>query len=267
MPITESPVDLAFAVKLAPEKAVDYFRQKGYELTWDWFEMWQEAHAKAFTVAKVMRMDVLQDIRGLVDKSLGEGMGWSDFQREMRSLLARKGWGPEGPDLDLMGVAAPWRVKTIYETNMQTALMVGRYGEMMENVDDRPYWMYVAVMDSRTRPAHAALHGKVFRYDDPFWDHFYPPNGFRCRCRVRALTAGQVQAQGIKVETADGKLGTIEKLVSHKTGELIDVAEYTDPFTGLKVSPDVGWDYNPGKAAWIPDLRKYDTDIRKLYEE
>ena len=259
-----SDVDLLYALKLPPEMAIAYFRSKGLEITWDWFEMWQESQAVAFTVAKVLRLDVLQDMRDILDKALTDGMSFSDFQKEMRSLISAKGWGPLGADLDLMNVADPWRLRTIYETNLQTALNVGRYAEDIQNVDDRPYWMYVAVMDSRTRPAHAALNGKVFPYDDPFWDHFYPPNGFRCRCRVRAVTVAQARAMGVMIESAAGHMSTVEKLVSAKTGELVDVAQYTDPFTGLKISPDVGWDYNPGKAAWKPDLKRFDTDIRKL---
>lgn len=71
---------------------------------------------------------------------------------------------------------------------MQTSYMTGRYATQMDNVDNRPYWEYVAVMDSSTRPEHAMLNGMVYRYDDPFWKSFYPPNGCNCRCRVNALS-------------------------------------------------------------------------------
>lgn len=60
-----------------------------------------------------------------------------------------------------------------------------------------PYLMYVAVMDGRTRPSHAALNGKIWRKDDPVWSVIFPPNGFNSRCRTRALTAGQIQREGL----------------------------------------------------------------------
>jgi len=53
--------------------------------------------------------------------------------------------------------------------------------------------------------------------------------------------------------------------LSKKTGEVRPVAVYNDPFTGEKISPDVGWSYNPGKAAWFPDLDKYPYDVAKQW--
>jgi len=72
------------------------------------------------------------------------------------------------------------------------------------NVDSRPYWMYVAIIDPSTRPEHAAMNGRVFRYDDPIWQTHYPPLGPGCRCRVRALTESQVKARNITVESSVG---------------------------------------------------------------
>jgi hypothetical protein len=43
------------------------------------------------------------------------------------------------------------------------------------------------------------------------------------------------------------------------------VAVYEDPLTGRDISPDPGFSYNPGKAAWFPDLDKYDYDVARQY--
>jgi len=141
--------------------------------------------------------------------------------------------------------------------------MAGRYKAFMENVDNRPYWQYVAVLDSRTRPAHRALHGKIFRYDDPFWDTHYPPLGWNCRCRVRALSQSDVDKKDLPISSSEGKITWEDQLVSKKTGELQPVAVYHDPVTGMKIPTDVGWSYNPGKAAWFPDLDKYPYDVAR----
>ncbi|MGL9774197.1 MAG: phage minor head protein [Sodalis sp. (in: enterobacteria)] len=56
--------------------------------------------------------------------------------------------------------------------------MAWRYQRLRENVDQRPYWQYVAVINSHTRSSHASRHGRVFRYDDAGWDTLFPPNGY-----------------------------------------------------------------------------------------
>ena len=58
--------DLSYALGLTPVEAVQYFRSKGIAVTENWHDLWQEAHARAFTVAGVAKLDLLQDIRGAV---------------------------------------------------------------------------------------------------------------------------------------------------------------------------------------------------------
>lgn len=184
--------DLLYAIGLPPEKAMEYFKSKGYAFSWDWQDLWQAAQARAFTVAKAMRMDVLQTIRDEVDLALSEGRTFAEFKARLEPELKKLGWWGKHELVDADGVVtsvqlgSPYRLKTIYTNNLQTSYMGGRYREFMENVDARPYWMYQAMLDSKTRPTHRALHGKVFRYDDPFWTTHYPPNDWGCRCSVRA---------------------------------------------------------------------------------
>ena len=43
---------------------------------------------------------------------------------------------------------------------------------------------YRTVGDDRVRPEHAALNGVTLPPSDEFWESYYPPNGWRCRCTV-----------------------------------------------------------------------------------
>ncbi|CFY84808.1 Mu-like prophage FluMu protein gp28 [Salmonella enterica subsp. enterica serovar Typhi] len=242
---------------LPPKRAVSYLKSKGYQITWDWEEMWQEAHARAFTVAKVTRLDILEDIRGALQQAVDEGKTDRWFRQELEPVLKRKGWwGPRDTTDPVTGKpvtiqqGSPWRLDTIFRTNMSVLYSAGRWAEQMENVDDRPYWMYTGINDSHTRRSHLALHGLVLRWDDPFWQAFYPPNGWRCRCSVIALSATDVRARGLKVISSGSAMGQELKLVSEKTGEMRNVATFNTGTT--KVTTDVGWSYAPG-AAYRPD--------------
>lgn len=239
---------LKAAFNLPPEDAIKYFEQKGYKVSFDWHEMKREAHTRAFTVAGVTGLDVLVDIRKAVEKAQQNGQSLESFKKELQPLLEKKGWWgkkiidrPDGTQKEV-DLSAPWRLRTIYQTNMRTAAMAGQYKGMKDAADVMPYWRYVAVMDGRTRDEHRLLHGKVLPHDDPFWDKYYPPNGWGCRCTVTAMTAGQLKRKGIKISDGDAMKG----LISHTV-------------------PD-GWDYNPGKDAWLPEPKNYPAWAKEKVE-
>lgn len=268
-------VDLSYAFGLSPEQAVKYFESKGYTFSWNWRDTFQQAHTRAFTVAKALRGDVLEDLNWGVGRALREGRTLEQFQRDVMPLLQSKGWwgkvligdGEGGGQVVQLG--SPYRLRTIYQTNLQTSYLAGRYQAMMANVANRPYWMYVAILDARTRPEHRALHGTIARYDSPFWRYFYPPNGFNCRCTVQALT--QVEAinmvqdgNGTWVKEENFSVGPKE--IPGSAGEFTDVAEYR--LTGpdgkeLIVSPDIGWNYNVGRS-WLEPFTPHPLDPDNL---
>lgn len=255
--------DLSYALGLTPVEAVQYFRSKGIAVTENWHDLWQEAHARAFTVAGVAKLDLLQDIRGAVDTAIKEGRTERWFLNELAPILKKKGWwgkkevtNPDTGEVRHVRQGSPSRLKLIYRQNTQSAYMAGRYKQQLENADYEPFWQYVAVLDQKTRPAHAALHNMVFRYDDPFWGAMYPPNGWNCRCRVAAYSESRLKRRGLKVSDSAGHMVTrVVETVNRQTGEVTrrTVTGYRHGGKGsLESFTDAGFSYNPGKV-WLED--------------
>lgn len=256
-----SDIDLGYAMSLDPKLAVDYFRSKGYKITWNWQEMSTQAHAQAFTVAKAMSLDVLESIQLELDRALATGTTEHEFKKNLTPVLQKLGWWGK-INVDSSGNAkeiqlgSPRRLSTIYRTNLATAYQAGRYQQQLASSETHPFWQYVATMDDRTRAAHVALHLKVFRYDDPIWQKLYPPNGWGCRCRVRALTESQVKREGLTVESGTGKLETYEVNtgIDDATGEVYQ-SEVTQFKSGNQtMRTDAGWSGNVGNAAMGSDV-------------
>ncbi|WP_084448683.1 phage minor head protein [Desulfovibrio inopinatus] len=233
---------------LPPADAIDYFRSKGNAISFGWQDMWRDAHSKTFTVAKAMKMDILQDIRTALDTALSEGNTFEQFRKELEPLLRQKGWWGKKKMIDpltgeekLVQLGSPWRLKTIYHTNISTAYAAGHYKRMMETAEARPLWLYDAILDSRTRPMHKTWDGKVLPYDHPWWRTHYPPNGWRCRCGVIAMSEAEAARDGFTISPDPPE--QIEPWRDPRTGEVHQVPKGIDP----------GWDYNPG-AAWLPKI-------------
>lgn len=240
---TPNPADLKAIFGMEPKNAVAYLKSKGYSITWNWQDMLDQAHDQSFTVAKAMRLDLLSDIRGALETALQEGQTLKQFIADIQPVLESQGWWGQQVIVDSEGVGelvqlgSPRRLKTIYQTNLQSAYMAGRKAEMEQTTETHPYWMYVAILDGKTRPSHRALHGQVFRHDDPIWSAIFPPNGFNCRCRVVALSEAAVKRRGLKVVSSEGRMftETVETGIDKRTGEI-----RTAPVTGIRTTDAAG---------------------------
>ena len=254
----DEDIDLGYAAKLRPQEAIEFFAAKGYATSWNWWEVWESAHARAFTVAKAVQSDVLESIRGALDKALAEGQTRREFARQLEPTLQKLGWwgrkvvvDPEG-GAEVVQLGSPHRLRTIFDSNMRSTFGAARQRQQMENAGSRPFWMYDARNDGRVRPSHAAMDGQVFRSDDPIWKTHYPPNGWNCRCRVRALTAAQVRGRGLQVHDSAGALNTVQQEVGldKRTGAVITRPGTAYRFRGVDgdmhtLTPDPGWGSAP----------------------
>ncbi len=271
-----SPADLKAMFGMEPENAVAYMKSKGYAITWNWQEMLDQAHDQAFTVAKAMRLDLLSDIRGALETALQDGQTLTQFIKALQPTLEAQGWWGKQVIVDSNGGAemvqlgSPRRLKTIYQTNLQSAYMAGRKASMDETAGTHPYWRYVAILDGKTRPSHRALSGKVYRHDDPVWSSIYPPNGFNCRCRVTSLTEAALKRRGFTVDSSADRMQThtVETGVDKRTGEIrtaqVTSLRTTDSDGRVAVfRTDPGFNHAPGTGLAEALKRKQAASVQK----
>lgn len=140
---------------------------------------------RAFVVARVTDFDVLRGMQAKL-ATLPEGGDW----REIRNSLAAD-ISPYMDDTPEGRAAADAKAELLLRTHGYQAYAAARYETQRETAAALPMWQYMTVGDGNVRDDHAALDGKVFPADDPFWDDHYPPWDYGCRCFVAALTQGE----------------------------------------------------------------------------
>ena len=224
-------------LKVPPVEAIEHFRAKGYHVGFDWRDTSAREHLRSFTVAKAMKLDILEDIRGAVDEALAEGTTFHQFRSRLEPVLREKGWWGKGKLLDPVTgkmrdvqLGSPRRLRIIYDTNLRMAHAKGHWQQIERTAAEAPWLRYQAVLDERTRPDHLAWHGTVLRFDHPFWQTHYPPNGWRCRCLVQQFDDDDLEAFGFA--PSDGPPTGSEATrpwTNKRTGETIEVPVGIDP--------------------------------------
>lgn len=180
-------------MKLPPVEQLKSIQKRGKNLvlTNKWNELTSDSHDKAFTVAKVMSADLLQEIYNHVEQAKRDGWTLDEFRKNLLPKLESAGW---------VG-ANPSRLKVIYETNMQVAYAKERYKQHKLVSDEYPYWRYEQVERITKNHDHSKYHNKIFRHDDPIWSSIYPPSAFGCKCTVTPMSEDDVQGMTISKGT------------------------------------------------------------------
>lgn len=238
------PAATQFRFDLPPEKALEFFRAKGLRVSFDWRDMLHEEHDQAFTVAKMMDLDLLADVRQAVERAQAEGWTLKRFRDELRPELQRRGWwgvrtmrDPQTGEERQVQLGSPRRLRIIYDTNLRTSYAAGHWARIAATADRAPFVMYSAILDERTRPMHRLWHGTVLRWDHPWWQTHTPPNGWNCRCTVIQLSKRDLERLG-KSGPDEAPPSAEREWVNPRTGEVLRVPVGVDP----------GWGYAPGAS-------------------
>jgi SPP1 gp7 family putative phage head morphogenesis protein len=166
---------------MPPEQAMAYFRALGITPTWDYRELWGLEQRRAFTVAKLTQLDLLEKVHDLIDDAIAKGTSLFEFQEALTDELTDAGWG---------GKAISTRLENIYRTNLATAYAAGEDEQLQESAQARAarglrtLWTYQAVGDTRTRETHQERAGTTLPAEDAWWGNNRPPIDFCCRCWV-----------------------------------------------------------------------------------
>ncbi|HKS39962.1 MAG TPA: phage minor head protein [Blastocatellia bacterium] len=175
-PMSAGPIKLRFNVP--PDEAIDYFKSKKLVIRKAFDKLTEDARASAFTVSGVYKEDVLRAFKNEIVESLEKGTAQGKVIKRFKEILSgTKGHRELGN----------FHLETVFRSNMSLAYNTGRRRALEDATEDLPYWQYHAVMDDRTRPEHAALHGIIFPANHDFWNTHFPPIGFNCRCSVTAI--------------------------------------------------------------------------------
>jgi SPP1 gp7 family putative phage head morphogenesis protein len=73
-------------------------------------------------------------------------------------------------------------LKTEYNSAISQSRSASLWMEIENNKELLPMLEYHTVGDGRVRPEHAMLNGIKRPIGDKFWDNYFPPNGWNCRC-------------------------------------------------------------------------------------
>ncbi len=110
----------------------------------------------------------LKEATGLLRNSNGEVKPWNKYRDEI--LYLHKTYNVN-------------YLKSEYEFAIASSQMAVKWQDLAQDAD-RYYLQYRTANDERVRASHAILNKITLPATDPFWDKYYAPNGWRCRCNV-----------------------------------------------------------------------------------
>ncbi len=156
----------------------------------------------AFVFSGLKTHKQLTNARALLKDENGNIRPWHQFEQEITKL--NRAYNTNYLEAE-------------YQFAIHSAQSADRWSDLSENTD-KYLLQYRTAQDERVRENHQALAGTTLPKDDPFWDSYYPPNGWRCRCVAVEVLSGKYPTSNSTESIAKGETATtsISKSGSNK---------------------------------------------------
>jgi len=194
---------------------------------------------RAFTIARVFSVDVINKIKERYVKALQKGERPADVMQFLDETLKKVGVHPENP----------FWLETHARVNFLSAYNAGRWVQIKQSKTVK-YLVYNAIIDKRTTKLCKTLDGTVKLIDDPFWEKSYPPNHFNCRALATVVRRELAHIKELKPTPEEKVKKFLKELEADK--QLKREFQFKGhPAKSLELIPKSVWDrakeYNLGK--------------------
>ena len=232
-----------------PRDAYRFLRRKGQRVSDHWTDVYGQEHHAAFTAARMTRLDVVRETHNALLSAVADGATEREFLDALGPLLEER-WTPPPAGGDV-----PHRLRRIFATNVRVADAAGQWDRIQRRKKRFPYLVYSLGPSVEHRPEHAAWAGLVLPAAHHFWHSHYPPNGWGCKCRVRAVT----RAEAERLLANGGK--------SAPPDWWRDAEEWENPATGRTIAVprgiDPGWEHNVGRRRARNSSEAYASSLER----
>ena len=211
------------------DEAVDAFASK-VPLTEDLIsELAEHAGPRAWTIAGVTQLEVVQFVHGSLEKAIADGVPFETWQAEVDDALT-KAWGKRDSP----------RMLTVFINANQGAYNAGRYAQQTdpEMLKLRPFGMYDSVVDGGTTDFCLAWDGKILPIQEFVKRGAHPATHHRCRAGIRSMRASEVDRGGGPTPASALPTGKAPK----------------------------GWGGDPTTTRFRPEPAKYDRQLWNEYQ-
>jgi SPP1 gp7 family putative phage head morphogenesis protein len=129
-----------------------------------------KANITTFSAAKTFQS--ILDIQSQLLDENGNIRSFRDFEQRAAKIesLYNKAW-----------------LRAEYRTTINQARSAKNWDRYTSQKNTFPYLRYETKDDSKVRPEHASMDGITLPVEDPFWNQYFPPNGWNCRCTITQI--------------------------------------------------------------------------------